>query len=454
MQRIERPVWDMLKAGRARVSMHMPGHKGQGPFGPLDAYALDTTELAGTDDLYAPEGGLRRAEECYARAAGSGASLLLHNGATAGIQAMLMLYARGGETVLLPRNAHLSAVNGCVVGDLRPVFIPMTFTADGYGYLREEDVLRTLAEHPEARCLLLTRPDFYGGCLPLEKIAHAAHAQGCRLVVDEAHGAHFPWMDQPESAGRLGADAWVQSCHKTLPSLTATAVLHVREAADAPRALSLLRLTQTSSPSFLLMQAIDDARAWMEARGRARLHAVSAAVQELRRRLPSLGYGDAHAGWQDTGLRFDPTRLVIAAPQGGEALDEALRARGIDVEMHDLRRVVCILTAMDGPETLAALEKALGQIEPGKAELPRPPYPQPIPPRRMPPRQAVMGETEWVPLTQARGRVSAASAGLYPPGIPLCVPGEMWTEETLRALTCAGSRGRFGVEGESVLCVK
>lgn len=454
MQRMERPVWDMLQAGRDRVSLHMPGHKGRGPFGPMDAYALDTTELAGTDDLYAPEGGLRRAQEHYARAAGSGASLLLHNGATAGIQAMLMLYARSGETVLLPRNAHLSAVNGCVVGDLRPVFIPMTFTADGYGYLREEDVLRTLAAHPEARCLLLTRPDFYGGCLPLERIARAAHGQGCRLVVDEAHGAHFPWMDQPESAGRLGADAWVQSCHKTLPSLTATAVLHVREAADAPRALSLLRLTQTSSPSFVLMQAIDDARIWMEARGRARLRTVAAAAEKLRRRLPALGYADAHADWRGTGLSFDPTRLVIAAPQGGEALDESLRAQGFDVEMHDLRRVVCILTAMDDAATLTALEEALEHISPSPAELPRPPYEQPIPPRRMPPRQAVMGETVWVPLAQARGRVAAASAGLYPPGIPLCVPGEEWTEATLHALTCAGSRGRFGVEGEQVLCVK
>ena len=451
---MERPVWEMLERNRARLSMHMPGHKGHAPFGAADLYALDTTELPGTDDLYAPEGGLRRAEECYARAAGSAEALLLHNGSTAGIQAMLMLYARAGETVLLPRNAHLSATNACVVGDLQPVYMPQTFTADGYGYVAEETILAALAAHPEAKCLLVTRPDFYGCLTPLKRIAEKAHAQGCRLVVDEAHGAHLPWMTGLESAGVLGADAWVQSCHKTLPSLTGTAVLHLRKGADRERAMTLLRLTQTSSPSFVLMMSIDDGRAWMEAYGRERLTATAQAADALRARLPELGYKDAHAGWQETGMQFDPTRLVITAPQGGEALDTALRARGIDVEMHDLRRVVCILTAMDDAETVAQLEAALRDIRPAAADIPLPPYQQPLPQRAMAPRQAVMGETAWVPLEQAAGRVAAASAGLYPPGIPLTAPGEIFTEETAAALARSGVRGRFGVEGDCVLCVK
>ena len=106
---MNRPVWEMLEGNRERLSFHMPGHKGRGPFGPVDAYALDTTELPGTDDLYCPENGLRLAQERYARAAGSGAALFLHNGSTAGIQAMLMLYAIPGircscpETRTFPR---------------------------------------------------------------------------------------------------------------------------------------------------------------------------------------------------------------------------------------------------------------------------------------------------------------------------------------------------------------
>lgn len=153
-------------------------------------------------------------------------------------------------------------------------------------------------------------------------------------------------------------------------------------------------------------------------------------------------------------MTFDRTRLVIDAPQGGDALDAALREKGIDVEMHDLRRVACILTAMDDAETVERLGKALAEIPAEKAAIPLPPYQQPLPERAMSPREAVMGASVYVPLHQAAGRVAAAAAGLYPPGIPLTAPGEIFTEETTRTLARAGVRGRFGVEGECVLCVK
>ena len=79
-----RPVYDMLTAASARRSGHMPGHKGRPPFGAADLYALDTTELPNTDDLYAAEGGLREAMRLYAQAAGAAKTIFLHNGSTAG----------------------------------------------------------------------------------------------------------------------------------------------------------------------------------------------------------------------------------------------------------------------------------------------------------------------------------------------------------------------------------
>ena len=125
-----RPVYDMLTAASARRSGHMPGHKGRPPFGAADLYALDTTELPNTDDLYAAEGGLREAMRLYAQAAGAAKTIFLHNGSTAGNHVMLQLYAREGETVLLPRNAHLSAVNACVLGGMRVKWMPVRCTPD------------------------------------------------------------------------------------------------------------------------------------------------------------------------------------------------------------------------------------------------------------------------------------------------------------------------------------
>ena len=448
-----RPVYEMLARVSGRRSGHMPGHKGKAPFGPVEPYALDTTELPTTDDLYAPERGILEAQRLYAQAAGAAETIFLHNGSTGGIHAMVQLYAHEGDAVILPRNAHLSAVNGCILGGLQPAWVPVTQTADGYCHVAEADVLAALGKHPEAKALLVTRPDYFGGCLPLRRIIDKAHSLGVRVLVDEAHGAHLPWLEGLPSAGELGADAWVQSVHKTLPGWTGSAVLHLKDAADRSRAMTILRREQTSSPSFLLMMSIDDARAWMEKHGSARLAAVRSAVEELRASLPSLGYADAHAGWSGTDLTFDPTRLVIDAPQGGYALAGALQHRGVDVEMADDRRVVLILTAMDSPDDIRRIGDVFKNIPTAPREWPAVGAAYPIPRQVMSLRSAAMGRTEQVPLAQAAGRVAAAVAGLYPPGVPLVCPGEEITKETIERLQAAGSQQRFGVEGDQLTCV-
>ena len=448
-----RPIHDMLAAAANRRSFHMPGHKGRAPFMPADIYALDTTETPLSDDLYAPERGIDSAQRLYAEAAGAARTLFLTNGSTSGIHVMVQLYAREGDAVLLPRNAHLSAVNGCIMGGVKARWMPVSMTADGLCYMQEADVIAAMDAHPEAKAVFLARPDYYGCCLPLERIAEEAHARGMRLIVDEAHGAHFPWFGAVKSAGACGADAWVQSVHKTLPGLTGSAVLHLADEADHARALRLLRREQTSSPAFVHLLSIDDARAYMDENGAARLAAVADAADEVRRALPALGYADAHDMWRGTGLTFDRTRLVIDAPQGGAALAEALQSRGVDVEMHDLRRVVCILTAADTPEDVLSLLPVLQEIAPQRANIPALPMLPPIPERAMEVRQAAMAECADVPLAACAGRIAAAPAGLYPPGVPLICPGEVIPQEVADRLINVKNQERFGVEGDTLLCV-
>lgn len=449
-----RPMYDMLLAASGRQSFHMPGHKGKAPFGPTDLYAIDTTEIPLTDDLYAPGNGIAQAQALYAAAAGAAETLFLHNGSTAGIHAMVQLYAGEGDTVILPRNAHLSAANGCVIGGVKAEWIPITQLPDGYCYIAEADALAALDKYPHAKAMLLTRPDFYGGCLPLERIVAKAHSMGVKIIVDEAHGAHLPWLEGIASAGKLGADAWVQSVHKTLPGLTGSAVLHLRSAADKPKAMRILRREQTSSPSFVMLMSIDDARAYMEDKGREKLALTAKMANILRSALPVTNYEEAHCQWRQTGLQFDPTRVVLHAPQGGAALAKILRENGIDAEMADTRRVVLILSCMDEPGEIMRLIGILRSNLPCGRLLPMLPDMRALPPKALDLRPAVMAECESVPLREAEGRIAAASAGLYPPGIPLVCPGETFTAEILALLERAGNQERFGVEGDSLLCVK
>ncbi len=450
---ISRPMHDMARRNLNRLRLHVPGHKGQAPFEWEQVHTLDVTELPVTDDLYAPSGPIQKAQELAAGSFGAAHTLMLTGGSTAGIHTMLLYSLEPGDTVILPRNAHLSFINACVLADLNPVYVPHQTTADGYAYVPEESFLEAISCHPEAQAVVVTRPDYYGGMVNLDRIGTAAHASGMRLLVDEAHGSHLPWMEGFRSASSCGADLWVQSAHKTLPALTAGAFLHLAKGEDAQRALRMLRMVQTSSPAFYLLQSLDDARAWMDAHGTAALGRLCALLKEFRTRMKPMGYADAHDTWSRLPLEFDPTRLVIAAPQGGYALAQSLREMGIDVEMADDRRIVCVMTVMDRDETinrlLAALEKTAGLSR--QINLPAP-EDIPLPRQLMRPRQAALGKQEWVDVSRAAGRVSGTSAGLYPPGIPLVAPGEEITPEAVAALMAAPQERRFGLCGEQFLC--
>jgi lysine decarboxylase len=214
-------------------------------------------------------------------------------------------------------------------------------------------------------------------------------------------------------------------------------------------------MVQTSSPGFPILKSLDDARAWMEDNGRQRLSSLQQLLHEVRSKMQSRGYRDAHEIWRDLPLSFDPTRLVIDAPQGGYALAQSLREQGIDVEMADERRVVCIFTVMDGRETadrlLSALFRSAGQ---SKFRPDSKPASFPMPRRLMNLRQAALSHLQTVPFWEAIGRIAGASAGLYPPGIPLVTPGEEITAQVVSLIASAPAEYRFGLSAGQFLCVK
>ncbi|MBQ8161193.1 MAG: hypothetical protein IJ083_10625, partial [Clostridia bacterium] len=344
-------------------------------------------------------------------------------------------------------------------GGLRAVWIPCRETRDGYVYVHEEDVLRTVLEHPEAKTLLLTRPDYYGGCIPLRRIVETCHGMGIRVAVDEAHGAHFPWSHEMQSAGCFSVDAWVQSCHKTLPALTGSAVLHLRDSEDLGRAMRILRREETSSPSFLLVMSIDDARAYMEKTGGRAVEGTEQRIREGLRKWIRAGFCDPRTSWaQETGYTYDPARLVLRGRMPGQELQERLAENGVDVEMADTREVVMIppLGAFDRDDFWKALDVAV--MKAGKSQaMDAPPHSEshmvPLPECRLTMRAAEMADHEVVPLKKAAGRTSAVSAGLYPPGIPMVVPGEVISSEISELLNEAGAGRRVGVDREDGICV-
>ncbi|MDD3410201.1 MAG: DegT/DnrJ/EryC1/StrS family aminotransferase [Eubacteriales bacterium] len=449
---MERPMRDMLERVSGRVSLHMPGCQGRGPFGPVDPYRLDATELPVTDDLYRPTGAIARAQELAAISAGAASTLLLHGGSTAGVHAMLLYAAGRGGQVILPRNAHLSCLNVCALADIEPVFAEPDFTPSGRPYTTPAAYARALDEHPGAKAALALHTDYYGLLSDLPGIAREVHRRGALLLCDEAHGAYFNWRQDVPNAGRCGADLFVQSAHKTLPALTPGAWLHAMPGVDAERLRAMLRMVQTSSPSFVNMLSLDDARAWMDERGAAACDVLGKALEAFRVRAAALGYADG----QRDGMPYDRLRLVLNASMGGDALADALEKQGVDVEMSDRASIVCILSLMDGEERLRRLLDALRKLDVrGAPEGALPLCPAEWPIRKISLSRAAFAPQEEAPLSDAAGRVSAAAVGPYPPGTAWLTPGDEITPEIANLLACAPPERFFGLtRGGCIRCVK
>ena len=449
-----RPMMEMLQNASGRLSLHMPGAQGQGPFGSIDPYELDTTEISLTDDLYKPTGAIQRAQELAAKSAGAAHTLMLSGGSTAGMHAMLLYAACKGEKVILPRNVHISAVHLCAVAGLTPVFVPVSYTPQGRPYLTAEQYERTMEEHPDAKAVLVLSPDYYGTLGTVGETAKLAHERGMLLLCDEAHGAAMNWIHPENSAIRQGADLVVQSAHKTLPALTAGAWLHAADTIDHALLLRRLRMVQTSSPSFITMLSLDDARAWMDEHGRQAGADLLQALKDFRIKAAGLGYTDGQAGLPKA-VKSDPLRLVLDAPQGGFRLEEQLEEMGIDVELSDACGVGCILSLRDGAHRLERLLSALERIPATADATAKAPTPPAIPPRAMPLDQAAFAPTEAVTIAQAAGRVSAGQVGLYPPGVAVLTAGETITPEIAGWLSAMPRNRLFGLDENGMLiCVK
>lgn len=453
-----------------RLPMHMPGHKRNTALADyLKALRadLDITEIDGFDDLHAPEGvlldGMRRA----ARLWGADESRFLVNGATCGLLAAVYALAADGGRAIVARNCHKSVYHALELTGVEPVFVMPDVDAETgvCGRIPPEDVQRALEEAPNARFVLVTSPTYEGVISDIAAICRGAHERNVPVIVDEAHGAHLGLCDEafPTDAMRMGADISVKSVHKTLPSLTQTAILLARhERVDMAALDHALDIFETSSPSYLLMASIDGCVSLMERRGAEILTSWRQALDEFYEGAAALSNLRVHR--QD-----EPSKLVIDTTQAGITgfeLSRRLREENVELEMASLRYAVAMTGAGDTRETLRKFLNALKTVDRALSAPPVPPAPAlsaqpasaslpvlPRPVRVLPPKMALHAPSENVPAREAVGRVSACYAWAYPPGVPMLVPGErvpegfaeLWAEWEKSGAKLVTTRGSLRV---------
>ena len=423
------PLYDSLVslAKSNPLRMHMPGHKGIGEGLFSDITSIDFTEIEPTGNLYTGKGTISDAEDLCAQYAAAKSALFFTCGSTQGVYTMLAEAVGMGSELILERGCHKSVYNAMALLDITPHYIyapPIPGTSLA-GAVTPEQVEDALCRYPAAKAVFLTSPTYYGVVTDLAPIADLCHRFHTYLLVDQAHGAHFPSVGLP-SAPEQGADLSVVSTHKTWTAMGSSSVLYVgSDAFDRLHLKKTSSLFGTTSPSYPILASIDYARARLEGSdGDAYRHCADLTAA-FRERIN--GNSPFHALTPSDNLTLDPCRLTIdTRGLSGHQADELLQRQNIYVEMSDEHYIVLILTCRDDEASFARLWNGIVSLMPHcnhqtKSEiLDLPPKPE----IRCSIRAARFGRQETIPLKSAAGRIAADIIAPYPPGIPILAPGE------------------------------
>lgn len=435
------------------IPFHIPGHKkGMGmeknfrEFIGDNALSIDLINIHPLDDLHHPQGMIKEAQHLAAEAFGADYTFFSVQGTSGAIMAMVMSVCGPGDKIIVPRNIHKSVTTALIFSGATPIFIqPELDEQLGIAHgITPEAVERAIAAHPDAKGVFVINPTYFGIVADLKRIVSIAHAHHIPVLVDEAHGVHIHFHDQlPVSAMSAGADLAATSVHKLGGSLTQSSVLNLKEGlVSHERVQSILSMLTTTSTSYLLLASLDVARKQLALNGKQQMEHVLKLADSARQAInmiPYLHCPGANMLGSEATFDYDPTKLIISVKQlgitGYDAETWLRDNHKIEVELSDMYNILCIVTAGDTANGIDQLITALQYLSKTyqasatnqmiDVTIP------PIPMLSMTPRDAFYAETEIIAMRDAIGRISAESIMVYPPGIPIFIPGEIITEENL-----------------------
>lgn len=434
------PICDFVKqyAGSGAVRLHMPGHKGRSFLG---CEAFDITEIDGADSLYLADGIIAESERNASSLFGC-RTFYSTEGSSLAIRAMLHLTAlwaaENGKApiVAAARNVHKSFISAAALLGFEIAWID---GSENESYLscnikptELDSMLSSAKGKPIA--LYVTSPDYLGNTADLKKLAEVCHRHGLLLLVDNAHGAYLKFLPESRHPIDLGADMCCDSAHKTLPVLTGGAYLHLCDRLPNiffEQAKNSLALFGSTSPSYLILQSLDNANKYLDDGYAEKLTEVVALNAELKRKLTSLGY---------TILGNEPTKLTLSVKSYGYTgieFAKILAENGLICEFYDKDYVVFMLTPENSVGTHGIIWEVLESISKKEPIVERAPAPirgETV----MTVRAAMLSPREVCPVDECEGRILADLSVSCPPAVPVAVCGERLTDSTIQCFKYYG----------------
>ncbi|EPZ52813.1 aminotransferase class I/II-fold pyridoxal phosphate-dependent enzyme [Alicyclobacillus acidoterrestris] len=455
MNHHETPLFTALKDHIARdpIQFHIPGHKrGRGmnnvfrDFIGTNALEMDLINIAPLDDLHHPTGPIKAAQELAASAFRADSTFFSVQGTSSAIVAMIMSAVKPGDKILVPRNIHKSVLTALIITGAHPIFLhPKLDETFGIAHgLSVESIKDALTQHSDIRAVLVTNPTYFGVACDLKRIVEISHAFGVPVLVDEAHGTHTYFHDSlPLSAMAAGADIAATSVHKLGGSLVGASILNVRSGIIDPLHVQvIMSMLTTTSTSYLMLASLDAARQDLVLHGRERFERAIQMANRIRDEIngiPGLRCLDKRVLQDSATYQIDATKLTISVKDLGiRGYDVELMLRkefNIEVELSDLYNILCIFTGSETENDMAQLVRGLRFIAEGFSKYSRTPEVSvklpPLPVLQITPREAFYAKTKRVRLSEAVGETIAETIMVYPPGIPILLPGEMVTQEAI-----------------------
>lgn len=455
-------------------SFHTPGHKGrQEFFNGLDYLGSDLTELPGLDMLHAPSGIIAKAQKHSAQIFGAEETYFLINGGTVGNQAMfLALEDTADKRVVVERSSHRSVMSALVLSGLKPDYMVPTVHPE-FNLPLGLDVEQQSISWPEISACHVTYPSYFGTGFDLKRLLDERMLLGLKtpILVDQAHGSHYLGSLFPLSALKLGADLVLHSTHKTLSSLTQSAMLHVQgNRVSRTRLRQGLELLQSSSPNYLLLASLERAAEFALDFGRweslkeeiANIHRKVGGDFRILSPQDAGTYGICSVDWSK--ILINTFSSGLSAPYCVNFLRERFR---IEPELWDEENILFMLGIGNTVEDVQRLTKGLESLAHfaysvnstkslEKKDIVRPEI-LPLPQIVLSPREAFFAPKRQIPLKESLGHVVGETVSPYPPGIPVIVMGEKMTHEVLNLLLTTGGgrwQGWDGFESQKIWVVE
>ena len=455
------PIYEALEAFRRKriVPFDVPGHK-RGRGNPElrellgeRCVSLDVNSMKPLDNLCHPVSVIKEAEELAAEAFRADHAFFMVGGTTSSVQSMVLSACKAGDKIILPRNVHKSVINALVLCGATPVYVnPEVDKKLGISLGMElPEVERAVKENPDATCILVNNPTYYGICSDLRSIVKLAHDHGMLALVDEAHGTHLYFgEDLPVCAMDAGADMASVSMHKSGGSLTQSSLLLTSKNVSWEYVSQIINLMQTTSASYLLLSSLDISRRNLALRGKESFRKVREMAEYAREEINSIGGYYAYGREMVNGgsiYDFDVTKLSVYTRDIGlagiEVYDLLRDEYDIQIEFGDISNILAYISIGDRIQDIERLVGALADIKrlysKDSSQMLATEY---IAPKVLTtPQKAFYAPKVSLPIRETAGKICSELVMCYPPGIPILAPGELITEEIIEYIMYAKEKG-------------